>query len=64
MRIFNYIKENFKIIFFTILIYQLFITIFFYNEANLIILAIIFIIISTYIIFNNYKDDIKNIFRK
>lgn len=64
MGFFNYIKENFKIIFITILIWQLFITIFFYSETNLIILAVVVVITAGYIIINNYKDDITNMFKK
>lgn len=64
MRIINYLKENFKLIFITILIYQLFMTIFFYSEKNLIILAVVIVITAGYIIINNYKDDIINLFKR
>ncbi len=61
--LFQFIKDNLKIIFGTLLIYQLFLTIFFYSQENLIILAIITVIIAGYIIIINYKSDISSLFK-
>ncbi|HRF70538.1 MAG: hypothetical protein K2P14_00065 [Anaeroplasmataceae bacterium] len=59
-----YIKEYYKIIIGTILIYQLFITIFFFSTQNLIILAAISLLVTGYIIFFNFKDAIMDFFKK
>lgn len=61
--LFQFIKDNLKIIFGTLLIYQLFLTIFFYSQENLIILAIITVIVAGYIIIINYKSDISSLFK-
>ena len=52
----NFIKDNYKTIIGTILIYQLFITIFFFSAQNLVILAAISILVAGYIIVLNFKD--------
>lgn len=61
--LFQFIKDNLKVIFGTLLIYQLFLTIFFYSQENLIILAIITVIVAGYIIIINYKNDITSLFK-
>ena len=61
--LFQFIKDNLKVIFGTLLIYQLFLTIFFYSQENLIILAIITVIVAGYIIIINYKSDISSLFK-
>lgn len=60
----NYIKENYKIIIGTILVYQLIITIFFFSAQNLVILAAVSIIVAGYIIVLNFKDAIMDFFKK
>lgn len=60
----QYIKENIKTMFITILIYQIFLTIFSFTNTNLIILAVIIIIESAYLILNTYMDDIKDFLKK
>ncbi|MDE6414249.1 MAG: hypothetical protein K2K48_02435 [Anaeroplasmataceae bacterium] len=60
----NYIKENYKIIIGTILVYQLIITIFFFSAQNLVILAAISIIVAGYIIVLNFKDALLDFFKK
>ena len=62
--IIQYIKENIKTMFITILIYQIFLTIFSFTNTNLIILAVIVIIESAYLILNTYMDDIKDFLKK
>ena len=62
--IIQYIKENIKTMFITILIYQIFLTIFSFTNTNLIILAVIIIIESAYLILNTYMDDIKDFLKK
>ena len=61
--LFQFIKDNLTVIFGTLLIYQLFLTIFFYSQENLIILAIITVIVAGYIIIINYKNDITSLFK-
>lgn len=61
--LFQFIKDNLKVIFATLLIYQIFLTIFFYSQENLIILAIITVIVAGYIIIINYKSDITSLFK-
>ena len=60
----NFIKDNYKTIIGTILIYQLFITIFFFSAQNLVILAAISILVAGYIIFLNFKDAFTDFFKK
>lgn len=60
----NYIKENYKIIIGTILIYQLLMTIFFFSPENLVILAAISLIVAGYIIVLNFKDSFTDFFKK
>ncbi|MDE7264248.1 MAG: hypothetical protein K2N64_06275 [Anaeroplasmataceae bacterium] len=60
----NYIKENYKVIIGTILIYQLIITIFFFSAQNLVILSAITLIVASYIIIINFKDSITDFFKK
>ncbi|MCM1197212.1 MAG: hypothetical protein NC310_09130 [Roseburia sp.] len=60
----NYIKDNYKIIIGTILIYQLIITIFFFSAQNLVILAAISLIVAGYIIVLNFKDVVIDFFKK
>ncbi|MDE6241687.1 MAG: hypothetical protein K2M08_04605 [Anaeroplasmataceae bacterium] len=60
----NYIKENYKVIIGTILVYQLIITIFFFSAQNLVILAAISIIVAGYIIVLNFKDAFLDFFKK
>lgn len=60
----NYIKDNYKIIIGTILIYQLFLTIFFFSAQNLVILSAISLIVAGYIIVLNFKDAISDFFKK
>ncbi|MCI9181856.1 MAG: hypothetical protein HFG91_03815 [Acholeplasmatales bacterium] len=60
----NFIKDNYKTIIGTILIYQLFITIFFFSAQNLVILAAISILVAGYIIVLNFKDAFTDFFKK
>ena len=60
----QFIKENIKIILSTVLIYQIFLTIFFYSTENLVILAFIIVILAGTIIITNYKDDIISFFKR
>ncbi|MBE6137721.1 MAG: hypothetical protein E7176_04940 [Erysipelotrichaceae bacterium] len=60
----QFLKDNFKIIAITILVYQLILTIFFFSTENLIILAALIVIFAGYILFANYKDDIVSFFKK
>ncbi|MGM9969024.1 MAG: hypothetical protein ACI35S_01340 [Anaeroplasma sp.] len=62
--IIDLIKSNIKTIMFTILIYQIFLTIFFYSTENLVILAFFIVIVASYVIITTYKDDIVSFFKK
>ncbi len=62
--LFQFLKDNFKTICITILIYQVFLTIFFFSTANLVILASIIVIFAGYVIITTYKDDILGFFKK
>lgn len=61
--LFQLLKDNIKVIFTTLLIYQLILTIFFYSEINLIILAVITVIVAGYIIISHYRNDITSLFK-
>lgn len=60
----QFIKDNFKTIAITILIYQVILTILFFSTENLIILASIIVIFALYILITNFKDDIVGFFKK
>lgn len=60
----QFIKDYFKVICSTILIYQLILTIFFFSTENLVILAFIIVVFAGYVIIANYKDDIVGFFKK
>ncbi|HIT44068.1 TPA: hypothetical protein IAA91_04455 [Candidatus Avacholeplasma faecigallinarum] len=60
----QFLKDNFKIICSTILVYQVILTIFFYSTENLVILAVVIVVFASYAIITTYKDDIINFFKK
>jgi len=60
----EFIKSNIKVIMFSILLYQIFLTIFFFSTENLILLAVFISIVAGYIIISTYKDDILGFFKK
>lgn len=60
----NFLKENYKVIIGTILIYQVILTIFFFSIENLILLSIFVLVVASYIIIMNFKDDFLNFFKK
>lgn len=60
----QFFKDNIKTIFITIIIYQIILTIFTFTTANLIILACLIVGFASFVVINNYKDDIKSFFKK
>ncbi|MCI5582186.1 MAG: hypothetical protein MR357_00495 [Anaeroplasma sp.] len=62
--LFSFFKDNFKIIIGSILIYQIFLTIFFFSTENIVILACIIIIFAGYALISTYNDDITGFFKK
>ena len=62
--IFNFLKENYKVIMGTILIYQIILTIFSFSIVNLVILAVLIVIIAGSVLIYTYKDTFKNWFSK
>ena len=63
-KIFEFIKDNITVIFGTILIYQLLLTIFCFSTVNLVLLAGIIVIVATAVIISNYKDNIIDFFKR
>lgn len=55
--IMDFFKENYKIIFFTILSYQLFLCIITFSSTNFKILVILLLILAGYIVINNWKSN-------
>ena len=62
--ILNFLKENYKVIMGTILIYQIILTIFSFSIVNLVILAVLIVIIAGTVLIYTYKDTFKNWFNK
>ena len=62
--IWNFLKENIKIIMGTILIYQVILTIFSFSIVNLVILAVEIVIIAGSALILTYKDTFKDWFNK
>ena len=62
--IFNFLKENYKVIMGTILIYQIILTIFSFSIVNLVILAVLIVIIAGTVLIYTYKETFKNWFSK
>lgn len=60
----DFIKDNYKTIIGTILIYQLLLTIFFFSTENLVLLALIAVIVAGSIIFSSFKDTFIDFFKK
>ena len=61
--IWNYLKENFKTIMGTILVYQVILTIFSFSIVNLVILAVEIVIIAGSVLIFTYKDTFKDWFK-
>ena len=62
--ILNFLKENYKVIMGTILIYQIILTIFSFTIVNLVILAVLIVVIAGTVLIYTYKDTFKNWFSK
>ena len=63
-KLFEFIKENITIIFGTILIYQLILTVFCFSTVNLVLLAGIIVIVAGATIVSTYKDTIIDFFKR
>ena len=62
--ILNFLKENYKVIMGTILVYQIILTIFSFSIVNLVILAVLIVVIAGTVLIYTYKDTFKNWFTK
>ena len=56
--IFNFLKDNYKVILGTILIYQIILTIFSFSIVNLVILACLIVFIAGFLLIFTYKDTV------
>lgn len=56
--ILNFLKENYKVIMGTILIYQIILTIFSFSIVNLVILACLIVFIAGFLLIYTYKDTV------
>lgn len=58
--IIEFIKENYKKIYFTIVIYQLFLCVITFSQTNFKILMVLIFIFAGYIIIENWRSKSKN----
>ena len=56
--ILHFLKENYKVIMGTILIYQIILTIFSFSIVNLVILACLIVFIAGFLLIYTYKDTV------
>lgn len=59
-----FLKENYKVIMGTILVYQTILTIFSFSIVNLVILAVLIVIVAGSVLIYSYKDTLSSWFKK
>ena len=59
-----FLKENYKVIMGTILVYQTILTIFSFSIVNLVILAVLIVIVAGSVLIYSYKDTLAGWFKK
>ena len=59
-----FLKENYKVIMGTILVYQTILTIFSFSIVNLVILAVFLVIVAGSVLIYSYKDTLSSWFKK